>query len=438
MWKKIVAITFIYICTVIAWIGLSSYMDFRTHLQDGRFQEEVGSLWGTVQKQKAPIAYFLTPNREPLPLASSKVDVDVKLDHRKRGLLWYSTYTVKFHGFYQIHNSSRESRDAAVEFTFPGRASVYDSFRFSIQGKEVENIHTSSGGLSQFIQMNPGETKSIEIAYVSQGMDEWWYDFGREVTQIRNFSLSMKTNFEKIDFPENSISPTSKKRVGDGWELQWKYSNLLSGVTIGMSTPHKLNPGPWVARVTRSAPVSLFLFFFMLFIFTTMKKIKMHPMNYFFLGASFFSFHLLLAYLVDHISIHVAFVLCSIVSIGLVVSYMKLVVGRRFAFTEVALIQFVYLVLFSYTFFFEQYTGLAVTILCILTLFIVMQITGRLDWEAIFRRTPHIQGASLPRACPYCRNALADSETFRCGRCSTVHHSLCWSEHGGCATYGCT
>jgi inner membrane protein involved in colicin E2 resistance len=157
-------------------------------------------------------------------------------------------------------------------------------------------------------------------------------------------------------------------------------------VKIGMLMPRKLNPGPWVSQVSYAAPVSLFLFFFVLFLLTTIRGIKLHPMNYFFVGAAFFSFHLLLAYLVDHISIHLAFLICSVVSIALVVSYLRLVVGNRFAFAEAGVLQFVYLVLFSYTFFFERYTGLAITILCILTLFIVMQFTGRVDWDTLFRR----------------------------------------------------
>ena len=32
-------------------------------------------------------------------------------------------------------------------------------------------------------------------------------------------------------------------------------------------------------------------------------------MNYFFLSAAFFAFHLLLAYLVDHVDVHAAFAL---------------------------------------------------------------------------------------------------------------------------------
>ncbi|MBY0404438.1 MAG: inner membrane CreD family protein, partial [Cyanobacteria bacterium] len=109
-------------------------------------------------------------------------------------------------------------------------------------------------------------------------------------------------------------------------------------------------------------------------------------MHYFFLGAAFFSFHLLLAYLVDHLSIHVSFAICSFVSIFLVISYMRIVTPGRFAYLEVGLSQFIYLVVFSYTFFFEKFTGLVVTVLCILTLFVVMQMTARTNWDEIFGR----------------------------------------------------
>ena len=64
---------------------------------------------------------------------------------------------------------------------------------------------------------------------------------------------------------------------------------------------------------------------------------------------------------------------------------MRLVVGLRLALVEVGLAQLIYLVLFSYTFFFEGYTGLAIALLCIVTLFAAMQFTGRLDLGAAFR-----------------------------------------------------
>jgi len=48
--------------------------------------------------------------------------------------------------------------------------------------------------------------------------------------------------------------------------------------------------------------------------------VHLHPINYFFLACAFFSFHLLMAYLVHHISIHLAFAICSAVSVVLLVS----------------------------------------------------------------------------------------------------------------------
>jgi inner membrane protein involved in colicin E2 resistance len=107
-------------------------------------------------------------------------------------------------------------------------------------------------------------------------------------------------------------------------------------------------------------------------------------MNYFFLATAFFAFHLLLAYLVDHISIHAAMILASLVSVTLVVSYLRLVVGLRFAALEAGTAQLIYLVLFSYAFFWKGFTGLAITITAIITLFVVMQITGRIRWSERF------------------------------------------------------
>ena len=118
--------------------------------------------------------------------------------------------------------------------------------------------------------------------------------------------------------------------------------------------------------------------------------------DYFFIGSAFFSFHLLLAYLVDHMSVDWAFAISSVVSIFLVVSYMRLVVSSKFAFIEVGISQLIYLILFSYTFFFEQYTGLAITILCVLTLFVMMQFTGRIDWSDVFRKASARNQAPAP------------------------------------------
>ncbi len=407
MITRIGAIVVIYACTAMAWMILGTTVDQRTGAQDESLKTAVTQLWGTSQRQRAPEVYYQTQKENkvvtneagkivtktetettthPLLLDGSDINVSLNLEHRQKGLLWYSTYRVGFAAKYRVVNYTDQQQEIFLNFAFPTAQGVYDNFRFAIGGREEPNLQVAGGKLNGKMKLDPGKSEIVEVAYQSQGLDEWWYDFGENVNQAKNFSLAMTTDFDKIDFPPSSISPSKKEQTTTGWKLNWQYASLLSGVKIGMGMPHKLNPGPWVSKVTYSAPVSLFLFFFLVFILTTIKRVKVHPMNYFFVGAAYFSFHLLLAYLVDHISIHAAFLICSAVSIGLVVSYMRLVTGMRFAVVEVGLMQFVYLVLFSYTYFFESFTGLAITILCIITLFVVMQFTGRVDWDTLFRK----------------------------------------------------
>jgi len=108
--------------------------------------------------------------------------------------------------------------------------------------------------------------------------------------------------------------------------------------------------------------------------------------NWFLFACAFFAFHLLFAYLIDHVEAGLAFALASAVALALSVSYARLFVGWRTAVLQVGGSQLVYLVLFSVTFFWQGFTGLAITVGAIATLFLVMQVTGRIDWDAALAR----------------------------------------------------
>jgi inner membrane protein involved in colicin E2 resistance len=138
--------------------------------------------------------------------------------------------------------------------------------------------------------------------------------------------------------------------------------------------------------------VALLFFLTVMVILGVLRGRNLHPMNYAFVCAAFFAFHLLLAYLVDHLDIHLSFAIAAVTSVALVVSYLAVVAGTRSALREAGLAQLVFLVLFSYSFFFEGYTGLTVTIGAIVTLFVLMQMTARVDWSAVFARREPVRG----------------------------------------------
>src|SRR5215831_3356911 len=405
MVKRIIAIAVIYLGAAFALAVLGATVFVRTESSDSTLRRSVTSLWGSPQEQAPPRASYSVPDTHTvtsmedgravtrlvndrrkisLPLQKTRVQADLHLDYRQKGLMWYSTYAVRFAGAYDFRNDSTEPQDVSFFFDFPASQAIYDDVSFSVNGAPLAVSNTGTTALGNWT-VPAGQTATLQVAYRSQGLQTWTYNFGDSVSQVKDFELRATTDFAGFDFPENSLSPTDKHRndSGAGSTLVWNYKNLISGYKIGVAMPEKLQPGPLTARISFFAPVSLLFFFFVMFVLTTVRQIELHPMNYFFLACAFFAFHLLMAYLVDHISVHLAFAICSAVSVFLVISYLRLVVGLRFAAVEAGVTQLIYLVLFSYAFFFEGFTGLAIAIL---TLFVVMQVTGRISWSEQFAR----------------------------------------------------
>lgn len=418
--SRLAAIVLIFAGATCAWFVLGASIGIRTGESDGRLAKEVELLWGGPQQQVAPTARVAreglvtetvtekdqegkaTAERTvtrpssvfaPAPLVASRVEVGLSLDHRQRGLLWYDTYGVVFRGRYTFRNPDAEPRPLQVSFDFPNPTAIYDDFVFLLDGKSPPTgVNLQKGASASAIVPANGEV-AVEVGYRSRGLGTWLYAFGdQDVAQVRDFELLMTTDFARIDFPPGTMSPSSSERAGDGWHLAWRFENLVTGQKLGMDLPNRLNPGPVAARITFFAPVSLLFFLTVLVMLGVVRGESLHPMNYFFLAAAFFAFHLLLAYLVDHVSIHASFGIAAATSLGLVVSYLRVVTGMRRALLQAGAAQLVFLVLFSYAFFFEGYTGLAVTVGAVITLFVLMQMTAGVRWGAVFASRAAVPG----------------------------------------------
>jgi inner membrane protein involved in colicin E2 resistance len=411
--RKLAAITFIFFGASAAWMLLGSSILERTGQFDERLEREVQLLWGAPQHQTAPSAWIpyddveveIVENKEPdgrivrrevkkpvvrrrdIPLASTRAAVDLDLEHRRKGLLWYATYTVFFKATYTFQNPDPDVREMHVHFPLPAQNALFDDFVFQVNGGSGNRADAVSNDLSAAVTVPARGAATVDVQYRSRGLGTWTYAFHEQGTaQVRDFQLTMQTNFRDIDFPAGTVSPGEKVATPDGWRLAWTFTNLISGQKIGLELPEKLNPGPFAARVTFFAPVSLLFFLTVMVIVGATRGPSFHPMHYWFIACAFFAFHLLLAYLVDHVAVPVAFAASAAVSLALVLSYLRLVTGMRRALVWAGGAQFVFLVLFSYAFFFEGFTGLAITIGAIVTLFVLMQITARVSWDDVFSK----------------------------------------------------
>ncbi len=283
MLKRIAAISLILICSSAAWFILARTIDFRTDESNDRLKTGVASTWGTRQTQRPPSASFdasesgQDTHRKPvlLPIESSRIQVGLALDYRQKGLLWYSTYVVRFEGAYQFHNPRSEPEPVTFHLLFPADQAIYDGLVMEVNGRSGP-IAADKNGAFTTTALAADEVATLRVAYRSQGLESWTYKLGDEVTQSRDFLLTMRTDFKKIDFPGNALSPTEKHEIPGGWDLTWRYSNLISGFTISMIMPEKLQPGPLAGQISYFAPVSLLLFFFLIFVITALRDIDFH------------------------------------------------------------------------------------------------------------------------------------------------------------------
>jgi inner membrane protein involved in colicin E2 resistance len=408
--KRIIGIAFVFMMTTISWLVLGGVTSSRSGDQRHELTEAVQDLWGSPQTQVAPKLAFewktireqkRTENTstgtneivelveeqhsEPVLLDASTLDVALHSDLRRKGLHWYSLYDVKLAGQYRYEHTRDQAGVLDLSFELPAREGVYDALVFTVNGQDFARaLDSENNRLHARVNVAPGEVMAIAIGYGSRGLDEWRYAPTAGVGRLENFSLDLHTDFSDIDYPAGTMSPSkSVKRPDGGMDLSWKFDSLVTGHGIGMITPTRVQPGELATELSFSAPISLFFFFLVIYVLATIRGIDIHPMNYFLVAGAFFAFHLLFAYSADHLSVEWAFALCSVVSVALVVSYLRLVVSAKFALREAAIAQVIYLVGFSLAHFWEGFTGLTVTVLAIVTLFLLMQLTGRVKWSEL-------------------------------------------------------
>ncbi len=340
-------------------------------------------------EEEKPRLWVLRSDALPVVVNASTIEASLRSDPRRKGLVWYALYDVGFDGKYVYQHAREEAGYLDIELALPTLSALYDALVFEVDGQDRRAaLDPATGRFKVSIPVVPGQRVNFSAAYTSRGSDSWSYAPSNGVQQLENFHFNLLTNFTDIDFPEMTLAPSDKDRTGDGWKLTWDLKSTVTGHGMGMVLPQHIQPGELSTALTLSAPVSLLFFFVMLFMLATLRKLDIHPVNYLFLAAAFFAFHLLFSYSADHLTVPWAFALSSVVSLVLVVSYLRLVVSPKFALREAALGQLVYLIGFSLAHFWEGMTGLTITVMAIITLFLLMQATGRLRWSEVLARTP--------------------------------------------------
>lgn len=385
--RYILAVIAIFLLGAAGWFILGTASMVRSDAFSYDLGRSVAGLWGEPIVQSAPELSVKVPGSErvrALRPNANMIRADLQLEQRQKGLLWYPTYVVDFMGEYTVVNEDVVAQSVRLYFPLPSANATYDRFSFVLDGKPQAIDIDPKEGINEIIELAPGQSRTFRVDYRTRGLYEWRYRVAQNNGRVRNLDMSLTTNVAQVDFPDGSLSPMQKEATEGGVKLRWQADDLITQQDIAVAMPEKINPGPLSARMSFFAPVCLVFFFVLVASIGLLRKVYIHPMHYLFVTAGFFAFHLLFAYLVDLINVHLAFAITSVVSVGLVVSYLRAALGERFPWRVAAAGQLFYLVLFSYSFFLKGMTGLTVTIGSILTLAVLMRITAKLDWRMVF------------------------------------------------------
>lgn len=376
----LIAIAVIFVCTTLAWWFLGGTINYRTSHIASQTGDSVSGRWGPSLLQTHPRARYTSSSGGKVTLQPAQSVVRVRLDYQpvKMGLLWHRTYGATFDGSYTFTNSTAITQTFYIDFDLP--QATLNKIRFTLGADTQARPSVAApeqGVITDSVQLAPGESVLFTVGYECRGMDYWRYAFA-DASRIRDFTLTMTTDFTDVNFPISS--PMDRKPSGKGMELVWQYEDAISAPGIGMEMPRELNAGPVAAQISFYAPLSLLLFLGVMVITVISRGVSLHPVNYIFLAAGFFSFPLLFSYMLDVVPVHLSFVIAATTSLLLVCGYLRAAAGE-FVFRVAVVAQTAYMVLFSYSFFFKGLTGLTLTVGGVVTLGVLMALTAKINWS---------------------------------------------------------
>jgi len=431
--KKLIAIAIIFLGFSIAWMILGGVNQGRTWEQTQQSLKRVQNAYGGPLQINPPLIYYEIikqkkgqvngfetvssyTKKEFIDPSRTNVDIDLKLERKKIGNLWFPVFIAAYQGEYEynIESVPKEFRSQPL-FLLPGlhsSESVYRSIEMKINDIAVQPLSKLVANAPIELRSKMDSTSNVKvnfyykttgtdyILYVLAGQHEPLQETVRKddnlrskyasagrLTRLDNFNVKLTADFKIYNFPDRTIPPTEREQFGEKNEFIWQFDKTVSGKNIGLIVPKEKNPGEIAARISFFAPISLLFFFVVMMIFGILDKRRLHPMHYFFLAATFLSFHLMFSYSADHISMYSAFGIASIVSCLLTFSYLVRFNEWKYATISMSF-QLLYLIVFSWSFFYKSATGLGitgliVTIVSVITLFILMQLTAKLDWKSV-------------------------------------------------------
>jgi hypothetical protein len=376
---------FIFIPLLLGWLLLAGRLEYRTNKAMYYQLDSVKQIWGGNLAQPMPSVRYKRFGSDVSSLSkgeihSSDIAVTLKMDYRKKGLVYYTGYNAEFTGKYQINNPENENIYLSFIFPYPTQQGegLLQNVKLLVNGKEdLEDTEYQPNLTLWTGVLGPAESLDITVQYDGRGLDQFEYGF-ESAEQINNFQMQIDVQGAKeLDYAESTMPPTeSSQETESGKILSWKLDKALTQLNIGVILPDKLNVEKQLFIMMYRAPVFFLLFLASLVAIIRLSGEKVNFIPIVITSIAYFFFYPLFAYLVMYMGLILSLSISFAVIGLLILNYIRILYGIKIGLS-VFIAYIFYLGITSLAALLPEYTGLILTIEAVVLMGIIMQVLSQ-------------------------------------------------------------
>lgn len=347
-------------CALALLLGLRLFgerMTSRASLAASR-AADVEQIWGGPLLQPQPLVMWrradaATPELSRADISSTKVQVELDVEYRRRGITEYPGYQARVAGAYQLTNPTADPIQASFSLGLPSARSslMLTELSLTVDGRE-DPSHTeyAPDKITWAGRVEGGHTAIFAVKYRARGLQRFGYALSpaalksEDARPISHFELDLLVRgaHDELDFPLGSMSPTLNETTPEGARhLVWSVDRMLSAFDVGLVLPDKSGLTAALRKFVYNAPWFYLLFAFSAVLAMSGRTSRERAIHLVGLSSAYFLYFPLTTYLVAYLPWPIAATLGTVAMSGLMIVHAaRFLGGRSAAWIAVCLVLF--------------------------------------------------------------------------------------------------
>lgn len=373
--KKAIEILAIIVVTLLLVIGLAALAIFRPALGLKEQLLPAGIPVEVAQKglQKNAIRQVLPeasvkviggaePAPSPLEVSRLRINLLVDAHYEERSERELKSSNIDFKGDFSIRNPLKQEAELTFSMPFPTEGGMVYGVELLVGGKEPEGVSYNQSQVTWTSKFLPQEEKTVTANYKTKAVRNYLFQLPRDK---RINDLSVETEIrgaKKVEYPTTVLTPSSKKKLANGWLLKWNFNKVVTSYDVGFELPLNQPTLINLDRVLYASP-----FFLVIFLLTLVsgagfvrpdKEVKGHQMLLSIFA--FFLFYLLVWILADFLDPLLAFAIPFGIILFLITFYLVFSNGAKFGLLFGGFPVLILLGFFSFALSLPKYTAVLI------------------------------------------------------------------------------